>query len=69
LGAGKTLQETLDALGHVAEGVGTAREVARLAEDLQVEMPIARAVAAVISGELKAKDAVIQLMSRAQRAE
>lgn len=69
LGAGKTLQETLDALGHVAEGVGTAREVARLAVDLQVEMPIARAVAAVISGELKAKEAVTQLMSRAQRAE
>lgn len=42
LGAGKTLQETLDALGHVAEGVGTAREVARLSVDLPVEMPIAR---------------------------
>lgn len=69
LGSGKTLQETLEALGHVAEGVGTAREVARLAVDLQVDMPIALAVAAVISGELKAGDAVTQLMRRAQRAE
>ena len=69
LGAGKTLQETLDALGHVAEGVGTAREVARLSVNLPVEMPIARAVAAVIAGELAAKDAVTQLMSRAQRPE
>ena len=69
LGQGKTLEETLAALGHVAEGVGTAREVARLSESLQVEMPIARAVAAVIAGELKARDAVAQLMSRAQRAE
>ena len=69
LGAGKTLQETLDALGHVAEGVGTAREVARLSLTLPVEMPIARAVAAVIAGELAARDAVTQLMSRAQRAE
>ena len=69
LGSGKTLQETLDALGHVAEGVGTAREVARLSVALQVDMPIARAVAAVISGELKANEAVAQLMSRAQRAE
>jgi glycerol-3-phosphate dehydrogenase (NAD(P)+) len=69
LGAGKTLQETLDALGHVAEGVGTAREVARLAVYLSVDMPIARAVAAVIAGDLAAKDAVSQLMSRAQRAE
>lgn len=69
LGQGKTLEETLAALGHVAEGVGTAREVARLSNELQVEMPIARAVAAVIAGELKAQDAVAQLMSRAQRAE
>ena len=50
LGQGKTLEETLAALGHVAEGVGTAREVARLAQELQVEMPIACAVAAVIAG-------------------
>ena len=69
LGQGKTLEETLAALGHVAEGVGTAREVARLSNELQVDMPIARAVAAVIAGELKAQDAVAQLMSRAQRAE
>lgn len=69
LGQGKTLEETLAALGHVAEGVGTAREVARLSNTLQVDMPIARAVAAVIAGELKAQDAVAQLMSRAQRAE
>ncbi|MBU3667226.1 MAG: NAD(P)-dependent glycerol-3-phosphate dehydrogenase [Rhodocyclaceae bacterium] len=69
LGQGKTLEETLAALGHVAEGVGTAREVARLSQELQVEMPIARAVAAVIAGDLKAQDAVAQLMSRAQRAE
>ena len=69
LGQGKTLEETLAALGHVAEGVGTAREVARLSQELQVEMPIARAVAAVSAGDLKAQDAVAQLMSRAQRAE
>lgn len=69
LGTGKTLPETLASLGHVAEGVGTAREVARLASELQVDMPIAQAVAAVIRGELKARDAVAQLMNRAQRAE
>lgn len=69
LGQGKTLEETLASLGHVAEGVGTAREVARLSSELQVEMPIARAVAAVIAGELKAQEAVAQLMNRAQRAE
>ena len=69
LGQGKTLEETLASLGHVAEGVGTAREVARLSMELNVEMPIAQAVAAVIAGELKAPDAVAQLMARAQRVE
>ena len=69
LGQGKTLEQTLEALGHVAEGVGTAREVARLSRELSVDMPIAQAVAAVIAGDLKAADAVTQLMSRAQRAE
>lgn len=69
LGQGRTLEETLASLGHVAEGVGTAREVARLSCELQVEMPIARAVASVIAGELKASDAVTQLMNRAQRTE
>ena len=69
LGTGKTLDETLQSLGHVAEGVGTAREVARLANTLQVDMPIAQAVAAVIAGDLKAADAVAQLMRRAQRPE
>jgi glycerol-3-phosphate dehydrogenase (NAD(P)+) len=69
LGQGKTLEQTLASLGHVAEGVGTAREVARLSAVLNVEMPIARAVAAVIAGDLKASEAVIQLMARAQRPE
>jgi glycerol-3-phosphate dehydrogenase (NAD(P)+) len=69
LGTGQTLEETLQSLGHVAEGVGTAREVARLSETLQVDMPIAQAVAAVIRGDLKAADAVAQLMRRAQRPE
>jgi len=69
LGAGQTLEETLQSLGHVAEGVGTAREVARLSDTLQVDMPIAQAVAAVIRGDLKAADAVAQLMRRAQRPE
>ena len=59
----------MEALGHVAEGVGTAREVARLSRELSVDMPIAQAVASVIAGNLKAADAVTQLMSRAQRAE
>ena len=45
LAAGKRLSEILSELGHVAEGVYTAGEVLRLADELGVEMPITEAPA------------------------
>ena len=56
-------------LGHVAEGVPAAREVARRAEALGVEMPITRAVTAVIDGRITPRAAVEQLMARGARHE
>jgi glycerol-3-phosphate dehydrogenase (NAD(P)+) len=44
LAAGKTLDVILRELGHTAEGVHTAREVAQLAGELGVDMPITQAV-------------------------
>ena len=69
LAAGKSLTQILDELGHVAEGVPTAREVVHLAERHAVDMPIARAVAAVLDGRCSASAAVEQLMARDPRAE
>ncbi|HEY5761573.1 MAG TPA: NAD(P)H-dependent glycerol-3-phosphate dehydrogenase [Rhodocyclaceae bacterium] len=69
LAQGKTLDEILVSLGHVAEGVNTAREVARLATARQIDMPIARAVAAVLDGKLAAKAAVGELLARAPTVE
>jgi len=64
LAAGKTLSQILGELGHVAEGVGTAREVARLAERLGIDMPITQAVDAILHGDEPAADAVEKLLSR-----
>ena len=64
LAQGNSLQEAVDSLGHVAEGVYCARAVLRRAERLGVEMPIARAVVALLDGELHPAEAVATLMGR-----
>ena len=69
LAEGRTLSAILDSLGHVAEGVSTAREVVRLAADRGIDMPIARAVAEVLDGRLAASAAVETLLAREPRAE
>lgn len=65
----KALAQILDELGHVAEGVFTARETVRLAERLGIEMPISQAVAAMLDDGLSARDAVTRLMARDPREE
>lgn len=65
----KSLVQILDELGHVAEGVYTAREVAKLAIDRAVDMPISSAVAALLAGHLSAAKALEQLMARDPREE
>jgi glycerol-3-phosphate dehydrogenase (NAD(P)+) len=69
LAQGKTLTQVLADLGHVAEGVYTARETARLATQLGVDMPISQAVAAVLDGRMTAVAAVDALMARDPREE
>ncbi|HSV54412.1 MAG TPA: NAD(P)H-dependent glycerol-3-phosphate dehydrogenase [Burkholderiaceae bacterium] len=69
LAEGKTLQEAVDSLGHVAEGVYCARTVEQRAQGLGVEMPIAQAVVALLDGRLKPADAVAALMGRGPVAE
>ncbi len=64
LAEGKALPDITRELGHVAEGVPAAREVARRAAELGVEMPITRAVAAVLDGRITPRAAVEQLMAR-----
>jgi glycerol-3-phosphate dehydrogenase (NAD(P)+) len=49
LASGKTLDEVLEEMGQVAEGVRTARPVMELAEEHDVFMPIAAEVDAVVN--------------------
>ena len=69
LATGKTLPQILEDLGHVAEGVSTAREVAKLATELGVEMPITQAVNAILHHGVGAAAAVEQLLSRDPKVE
>jgi glycerol-3-phosphate dehydrogenase (NAD(P)+) len=69
LAQGRSLQQVLDSLGHVAEGVYCARTVVRRAEHLGVDMPISRAVVSLLDGELRPADAVATLMGRGPAAE
>jgi len=69
LAAGKPLDIIQHELGHVAEGVMTAREVARRASQLGVDMPITEAVCGVLDGRYSASVAVERLMGRGTKIE
>ena len=69
LAQGKKLEDILRGLGHVAEGVHTASAVEARALELGVDMPITRAVCAVLFGRVSPRDAVEQLLARDPRGE
>ena len=64
LAQGQSLQQAVQSLGHVAEGVYSARTVAQRAALLDVEMPITRAAVALLDGQIKPEAAVALLMGR-----
>ena len=64
LAQGHTLAQAVESLGHVAEGVYCARTVAQRAQALGVDMPITRAVVALLDGRLSPPEAVATLMGR-----
>ena len=69
LAQGMDLQQAVQSLGHVAEGVYSARTVVKRALALGVEMPIAQAVVALLDGQLKPAEAVAALMGRGAKGE
>jgi glycerol-3-phosphate dehydrogenase (NAD(P)+) len=64
LAQGRTLQQAVESLGHVAEGVYSARTVVERARRLGVRMPIADAVVDLLDGRLTPEQAVAALMGR-----
>jgi glycerol-3-phosphate dehydrogenase (NAD(P)+) len=69
LAQGMRLQEAVDSLGHVAEGVYSARTVVQRAQHLGVEMPIAQAVVSLLDGHMTPAQAVAELMGRGAKGE
>ena len=69
LARGHNLDSVLASLGHVAEGVRSARETARLASAQGIDMPITMAVLDVLEGRLAPKGAVERLLARDPRSE
>ena len=64
LASGMSLPQAVDSLGHVAEGVYSARTVVQRARLLGVDMPISEAVVALLEGQLQPAQAVAALMGR-----
>jgi glycerol-3-phosphate dehydrogenase (NAD(P)+) len=69
LATGRTLNDILSALGHVAEGVRCARAVLALAQSRNIDMPITHAVCRVLFEDVTPRDAVQALLSRDAKAE
>ncbi len=69
LAHGEPLAAILERLGHVAEGVYTAREVMRLADEIGVDMPLTRAVCRILHEAIPPKDALEELLRRDPKVE
>jgi len=69
LAQGQSLAQAVASLGHVAEGVYSARTVLQRARSLGVDMPITENVVALLDGQLTPAQAVQALMGRGPRGE
>ena len=69
LAQGQSLDQAVASLGHVAEGVYSARTVMQRARALGVDMPITEAVVALLDARLSPREAVVALMGRDPKGE
>ena len=69
LGQGRSLNEIVNGMQMVAEGVKSAGPVVGLARSHDVEMPIAEQVDAIIDGRCSPREALLALMDRPSRPE
>lgn len=69
LARGKKLEDILQEMGQVAEGVPTTRAACKLAAEHHVEMPIASEVYHILFDGKPAKEAVYDLMTRESKSE
>ncbi len=69
LGEGQFLEDILGSRNSVSEGVFTAKAVARIAADQDIEMPICQAVNDIVIGQTNVDDAIARLLTRPFRGE
>jgi glycerol-3-phosphate dehydrogenase (NAD(P)+) len=69
LGRGEKLDEAIATIGQAVEGVKSAPEVYRLAQEQGIEMPISEQVYRVLYEGMAPQQAVEALLGRGQKAE
>lgn len=69
LGHGKSLEEVVDNMGMVIEGVATTRAAYELSQERGIEMPITTAIYKVLYEKLEIRDAIRWAMTRDGKAE
>lgn len=69
IGQGKTMEEAMDEVKQVVEGVYSAKAASGLAKKYQIEMPIVDKVNEVLFEGLSAKQAMKELMLRERKEE
>ena len=69
LGRGQSIADAVREIGQVVESVQTVDAVMRQADQHGVELPISRAVQAVLHGQITPADGLRQLLAREQKAE
>ena len=69
LGEGKALEQSLEEIGQVVEGVNSAAEVQRLAIQHGINMPISEQVNGIIHLGWNPEEGVARLLAREQKAE
>ena len=69
IGQGKTMQEAMDEVQQVVEGVYSAKAARALAEKYNIQMPIIEQVNQVLFEDKKAIDAFNELMNRERKDE
>ncbi|HWQ74346.1 MAG TPA: NAD(P)H-dependent glycerol-3-phosphate dehydrogenase [Syntrophomonas sp.] len=69
IGQGKSLEETLETVGMVVEGVHTTRIAHRLATEMNIEMPLTRACYRILYEDQEPRREVEELMQRRRKHE
>ncbi|WFD09132.1 NAD(P)H-dependent glycerol-3-phosphate dehydrogenase [Tepidibacter hydrothermalis] len=69
IGKGKSLDETLDEIKMVVEGILTTEAAYKLSKEYNVDMPITNEIYKVLYGDNEVKESVINLMLRSKTHE